>query len=101
MFEMMMAMLVAIAALNLWATWLVFGDNLASWGQRLAQFAFVWLVPVIGALITLHLKRKEPERGSGTYREIPDAGDDHGYPGTVARRSREDSVQASSHDDPA
>ena len=31
-------------------------------GRSLAQLAFVWLVPIIGPLITIQLLRKDPER---------------------------------------
>ena len=32
-----------------------------------AQLMFVWLVPLIGPLITIHLLRRDAPRGSGTY----------------------------------
>ncbi len=31
-------------------------------GRTAAQLAFVWLVPIIGALLTMQIHRREPER---------------------------------------
>jgi hypothetical protein len=36
-------------------------------GRSLAQLAFVWLLPFIGPLVTMHLLRTGSERGSGGY----------------------------------
>lgn len=36
-------------------------------GRLLAQLAFVWFVPLLGPLATIHFLRKEPEHGSGKY----------------------------------
>lgn len=66
----------AIVLANVWATRAVLKDNLSTPSQRLAQFAFVWLVPVLGAALTLHFKRVDEEPSDGRYREIPNPGDD-------------------------
>jgi hypothetical protein len=87
--EAIVVILIGVALLNVWATWRVLKDEFASSPQRLAQIAFVWLIPVVGALVTLQLKKREPERGSGTYRETPDPGDDFGYSGRAVRRTSE------------
>ena len=55
----------------------------------MGQTAVVWLVPLMGAALTLYLKRREPERSSGHYREIPDAGDDFGYSAKAERHAVE------------
>ena len=94
-------MLVLIAALNLWASWRVFSDDLSSWPQRWGQFAFVWLVPGLGALIALQLKRKEPERGSGSYPEMPAEVDDAWALSRGERRAHGDSGESSSHGESA
>jgi len=72
-------MLVALGLLDAWVTWRVLGDGLSSPGQRAAQIALVWLLPLLGALLVLNLQRRNAESGSGRYREIPDAGDDFAY----------------------
>lgn len=69
-------LLVAIALLNAWATRAILGDYLATPTQRAAQIAFVWFIPILGALFTLHFKRKDDEPSEGGYREIPNPGDD-------------------------
>jgi hypothetical protein len=67
--EIIIVICAAIVGLDIWASWRIFRDDLSSWAQRWGQLAFVWLVPLIGALVTLQLQKKEPERGSGEYRE--------------------------------
>ena len=62
--------------LNARATRAVLADDLSTQGQRAAQIAFVWLVPFLGALLTLHFKRIEPEASAGRYLDNPDIGDD-------------------------
>jgi hypothetical protein len=77
--ETLATMLVAIGLLDAWVTWRIIGDGLSSSRQRAAQIALVWLLSMLGALIVLNLQRRNPENGSGRYREIPDAGDDLAY----------------------
>lgn len=77
--EIMGGILVVLVLLNAWATRVVLRDDLASQEQRAAQIAFVWLIPFLGALLTLHMKRTAPERSFGRYSEPPDPGDDFGY----------------------
>ncbi len=67
--ELFIALLVMFAALNAWATRAVFRDELSSREQRIGQLAVVWFVPVLGALLTLYLKRRELESSNGCYRE--------------------------------
>lgn len=87
--ELIGGVLAALVFLNTWTTRAVLRDDLATQGQRVAQIAFVWLVPFLGALLTLHLKRKEAETSTGRYREEPDPGDDFGYSKPRHRRSEE------------
>ncbi len=77
--EVVIAMLAVIAVLNAWVTWRAMGDSLSTGGQRAAQIALIWLLPVMGALLVLRLQRRRPEQGSGSYRPVPDAGDDFAY----------------------
>jgi hypothetical protein len=76
--EAFLAILIAIGLVNAWVTARVLGDGLSSLGQRVAQIALVWLLPAVGAMIVLNLQRRHGEKGSGRYREIPEAGDDFG-----------------------
>jgi hypothetical protein len=80
----------AILILNALATHAVLTDELSTHKQRAGQIAVIWLMPLVGALLTLRLKRKEPEKPLGRYREPPDAGDDFGY----AHRRRRDKDDA-------
>jgi hypothetical protein len=81
--ELIGSLIVVLVLIDAWATRAVLRDQLSSSGQRTAQVAFVWLVPVVGALLALYLKRREPEAPFGRYREEPDPGDDF----TMSRQS--------------
>ena len=59
-------MLVLAVALAAFASLRVINER-ETLARALAQIAFVWLIPLIGPLATLHFLRKEPERGSGRY----------------------------------
>jgi cytochrome bd-type quinol oxidase subunit 1 len=59
--ELMMGLFLILVLLNAWTTRVVFRDDLSSQTQRAAQIILVWLVPFLGALLTLHMKRREPE----------------------------------------
>jgi hypothetical protein len=77
-------LIVVVAFLNAWATRAISRDHLSTAAQRSAQIAFVWLIPIVGALFALHFMRKDEEPSQGRYREIPDPGDDmvastHGF----------------------
>ncbi len=75
-FALTSSILLVIVLLNAWATRAVLKDNLSTSGQRVAQIAFVWAIPFLGALFTLHSKRVDEEQSEGRYREIPDLGND-------------------------
>lgn len=74
--ELMGSLVVVLSLLNAWATCAVLRDQLSSPRQRAAQVAFVWLAPIVGALLTFYLKRKEPKALVDRYGEAPDPGDD-------------------------
>jgi hypothetical protein len=71
-------------------------DDLSSLGQRIAQTAFVWLLPILGALLALYLKRTQLERHSGTYPEPPDVGDDFGITSAGRRHTNRTSESSTS-----
>src|ERR1700756_2909008 len=56
----------ACAVLALYASSRVFNEH-EGLGRSAAQLAFVWLLPVIGPLVTIHLLRQNPTPGSGMY----------------------------------
>lgn len=72
-------LLAAALALNLWATYKVWGDRLSEPGQRYAQLALIWCLPFIGALLVVYLLRQNLEPSTGRYPNEPDMGDDFGY----------------------
>jgi hypothetical protein len=78
--ELLVAMLFAIVLLNVWATWRVVYDDLSSSLQKIALVTLTWVLPVLGALLVLHMQRKHPERGSGRYPAELDTPDDFGHP---------------------
>ena len=61
----------------------------------MAQLAFVWLVPLLGPILTLGILRKEQERGPGVYR--PEL-DDSNIDGRISHRR---ATSESSHHDTA
>lgn len=65
-----------LLALNLWATTVVARDGLSSWGQRAAQIAIVWALPLLGALLVLHLSKERPHKPRGRYPETREQGED-------------------------
>ena len=88
---------IGLVGLNAWATRAVLRDDLSSLAQRSAQIAVVWLFPVLGASLTLYLKRKELEPGAGRYGEAPDVGDDFGISGQSWRELKRE-IDAIPHD---
>lgn len=56
----------ALVALNVHASRRCWRDEMSARGQRLAQIAFVWLVPGLGAGLALHLVPGRPEGGGRT-----------------------------------
>jgi hypothetical protein len=89
-----MEALFAIAAisiplvLNLWATRLVCTAESMSKGQRRAQLALIWLLPFVGAILTLGVHRKD-EPPSRKYRTESDRGDDYTLSGRFVQKTSE------------
>lgn len=63
------AVVATIAALNSVASARVLRCPVTSTGQKVAQLALVWLLPVIGAVVAISMTRNETEPGSGRYAE--------------------------------
>ena len=89
MLELIVLMFVVLLLLNAWVTWRAVRDDLSSSGQRIAQIGLIWLMPVLGALIVLHLQRQQPDHGSGRYPPEQDAGEDFGFSGKAVRGAGE------------
>ena len=81
--------LLAALVLNVWASLAVFRDRLSSRGQRVAQLAIVWLLPILGSLLALHMNRSKPESSTGDYPPVPNAGEDFGASQPSHRRAIE------------
>jgi len=87
--ELILVVLLALLLLNAWATWRILQDDLSSLGQRVAQTAFVWLLPFVGGLLAIYLKRRDLEPHSGEYPEPRDLGDDFATSAAGYRRTTE------------
>lgn len=69
--------LVILVALNAYASYQCYQDSISTVGQRIAQITFIWLLPVIGAVLALRLIRNEPEKGTGNYQSEKTAGENY------------------------
>ena len=69
--------LIVLLALNTYASYRCLRDSISSLGQSLAQITFIWVVPVIGAVLALRLIRNEPEKGAGSYPSGKTTGEDY------------------------
>lgn len=89
---MEVALILAATAILLWlnvkATVLVVRDDLSNRSQKSMQLAFVWFLPLLGAIVVLAVHRRE-ERSSGKYPEAPDPGDDYASSGYSHRAVKE------------
>jgi preprotein translocase subunit SecG len=88
---------VALIALNAYASRQCYRDTFSSTGQRLAQIAFIWVVPFIGAALALHLLRSETEKSLGTYRDEPNMGDEFAAYGQLNSQGYISSIGDNAH----
>jgi len=58
---------------NILATVVIIRDRFAEIHQKIFQVAAVWLVPVVGAVVTFGIHRKA-EKSPGKYPQHPDTG---------------------------
>jgi hypothetical protein len=84
---LILVILLALVLLNAWATWRILQDDLSSLGQRVAQTAFVWLIPFVGGSLAIYLKRRDLESHLGAYPEPRYPGDDFGGSGAGYRHT--------------
>jgi hypothetical protein len=71
-----MAVIVAVVVLNVFVTVRITRDDLAEPVHRVAHIVLVWLVPIFGAFVVLHIQRKEPERNPHRYYASEEFSDD-------------------------
>ena len=83
--ELFVALLFAIVLLSAWVTRRIIRDDLLSHGQRVAQVMFVWVLPILGPLLVLHLQRQHLATGAGRYSSEPDM-EDFGESGRSVRQ---------------
>jgi len=67
--------LVALIALNVYASRQCFRDTFSTRRQRFLQIIFIWVLPFVGAVLALRLLNNVPEQSSGAYREEPNMGE--------------------------
>ena len=68
--------LLLLVALNSWATYRIVRERIPSHLQRVAQFAFVWLLPILGAVLALSLNRQSSLPSLGRYPNDPERPED-------------------------
>ena len=70
----------AVLALNARASLLIARDTFSERSKKVWQLALVWLLPILGAILTqaIHRPAEEPSR---RYRNAPDPGDDFAQSG--------------------
>ena len=56
MTALLLGILLVLLLLNARVTYAIAQDKLSSHGQRISQFIFVWTIPFLGALLTLHIR---------------------------------------------
>jgi hypothetical protein len=69
--------LLGLATLNVYASFHCYRDTFSERGQRWAQIVFIWVVPVVGAVLALRLSRNEPEQSTGSYRSDQNLADEY------------------------
>ena len=68
--------LLALVALNCWATYRIVKERIPRRSQRIAQFAFVWFIPILGAVLALLLNRQSSLPSLGKYPNDPERPED-------------------------
>ncbi len=89
--------LVALIALNVYASRQCFQDTFSTRRQRLSQIIFIWVLPFVGAVLALRLLSNVPEQSTGAYREEPNMGDDFAASGLLNSKGYISSLGDHSH----
>jgi len=87
--ELFVVTLILLLLLDAIASYYVIQDDFSTFTQKIAQITFVWCIPILGALLTLHLKKKQPDGASGHYSEEHDPGNELDYPLKIHQRSND------------
>jgi hypothetical protein len=88
----------SLVALNSWASWRIGRDDLMSKTQRTAQTIFIWVLPLVGALLMLYFHHRQLEPSSRGSHGPSGIGDDFGYSGSNVRTLRH---AIETHDNPS
>lgn len=64
--------LLLVGALNAWATVVILRDPLCTTRERVAQTALVWLLPPVGAVLLLIMRREGQPRRRQIQSEVDD-----------------------------
>jgi hypothetical protein len=87
------ALLIAVVAIPLWlnvkATLSITRDTFSEQPQKIVQILFVWLVPLVGAIVVLGVHRRE-ETSLGAYPVEKDMDDDFGHSGQTIKETMDD-----------
>ena len=93
LFATAFALVTFCALLNARASYVVLRDRLITHPQRLAQLAFVWLLPILGALFVLGIRHNEQSRSGESYAERNEHDSHQGRAGARSTR-KSDSTEA-------
>jgi hypothetical protein len=88
------SVLAMVLIANVVATRLIVRDKDSESRQKIFQTAFVWLIPIIGAIIVFGIHRPH-EKPSGKYRNRPDPGDEYRDPARSASNRTRSEVDLS------
>jgi H+/Cl- antiporter ClcA len=89
-----LVLLFGLVGLNAYASVLIARDKTKQPGQRIAQTVFVWLIPILGALLVVHLMRSV---APSSRPSMPDSSGDYDFNGDYGTvlDSSQSSVEAS------
>jgi hypothetical protein len=69
--------LLLLTILNMYASIKFYRDVFPSRNQRVAQIAFIWLLPILGAALILRLLRNESQQSIGKSPTETNVGDEY------------------------
>jgi hypothetical protein len=74
---LLMIGLLLLTILNMYASIKFYRDFFPSRNQGVAQIAFIWFLPMLGAALILRLLRNELQQSIGKYPAKPNVGDEY------------------------